>query len=361
MYQKVKNVIYEKFFDGEISSNHSTDDEKEVDNGLKHKDSHSNHGFSPVPVNPLSYLQANSFSRPARERIMSETVDLNSYNRNRTFSIFDLLLNSRRSSINMANAHVNGPMTPEPHRENTDSSTLSSALIENLLTEYLISLPSSLEEFYKIMGEIYVAEILRQCPSIKSPTELMKRTLLGNFNSAESNQNNKSIINSLIHHILQLNTRQNRGLNPLESDIMRRLLVDNNRSKPTAFARTEAVPEGPIFQSLQVPRNYPSSEENKTHSVPPPKPQKSPKKSVHKQENKRAEQKMVSTPVSDSLPSSKDADAHRIIDHEPLMERAKRLLKKRASKYNTMASKRQRIDEAGHEIQQQVRRNLIKD
>lgn len=361
MYQKIKNVIQEEFFDGELSSNPSTDDEKEVDNGLKQRDSNSHQGFSPAPVNPMSYLKANSLHKPARERIMSETVDLNSYNRNRTFSIFDLLLNSRRSSINMANAPMNPPMTPEPHRENTDSSTLSSALIENLLTEYLISLPSSLDEFYKIMGEIYVAEILRQCPGIKSPTELMKRTLLGNFNTAESNQNNKSIINSLIHHILQLNTRQNRGLNPLESDIMRRLLVDNNRSKPTAFTRTENLPEGPIFQSLQVPRAYPSSEENKTHTVSPPKPQKSPKKAVVKQENKRTEQKLVSTPVSDSLPSSKGADAHRILDHEPLMERAKRLLKKRANKYNNMASKRQRIDEAGNDIQEQVRKNLIKN
>lgn len=159
-----------------------------------------------------------SFQRHSRERINSETP-------NQQNSLIDLLMNNRRPN---PTPHMNGYQNSRPssrNRANSETSNLSSSIIENFLTEYLISLPSSLDEFYKIMGEIYVAEILRQCPEIKSPTQLMKETLLGNHGS--TGQNSKNIISILLQHILQANQGSPQKLNPAESDVMRSLLVNN--------------------------------------------------------------------------------------------------------------------------------------
>lgn len=95
----------------------------------------------------------------------------------------------------------NNQLHSNRRRDSTDSSTLCSSIIENLLTEYLISLPSSLDEFYKVMGEIYVSEILKQYPAFKSPIELMRETLLGR-SSSENAPGNTRILNALIQNIL---------------------------------------------------------------------------------------------------------------------------------------------------------------
>lgn len=143
---QVKNIIQNTFFDGELSSLMGDDEEMQDDANMNQSHMPFNNEQLRVPsLNHINSSLLNTITQnnENRDRLMSESVDLNYNNRSQTFSLFDLLINNKRNNQNMQN-------------------NLSSSLIENLLTDYLISLPSSLEEFYKIMGEIYVAEIMRQ-------------------------------------------------------------------------------------------------------------------------------------------------------------------------------------------------------
>lgn len=54
-----------------------------------------------------------------------------------------------------------------------------SSTFENLLADYVFGLPASLDEFYKVMGELYVSEILKHRSDLQTPSELMKELLLG--------------------------------------------------------------------------------------------------------------------------------------------------------------------------------------
>lgn len=137
-------------------------------------------------------------NKPMRNRLMSESIPLNPASE-RTFSIFDVLINSRRNNGGNSLGNLNGGI----NRDQTDSSNQTSTLLENLITEYLISLPSSLDEFYKVMGEIYVQEILKLYPSYRSPVDLMRETLLGPNSSLNNSQNNARIMNALIQHFSQ--------------------------------------------------------------------------------------------------------------------------------------------------------------
>lgn len=135
---------------------------------------------------------------------MSDSVPLNS-NNERTFSIFDVLLNNRRSS----GGNSQGIQGNGVHRDAGDNENLSSSLLENLITEYLISLPSSLDEFYKVMGEIYVQEILKLYPAYRSPVDLMRETLLGPNSSLNNSQNNARIMSALLQHFSQARQTSN--------------------------------------------------------------------------------------------------------------------------------------------------------
>lgn len=73
-----------------------------------------------------------------------------------------------------------------------------SKTVENILTEYLISTPACLDEFYKVMGELYVSEILKYRTDIQSPVQLMKELLLGRFNTNGSELENPNIVNAMM-------------------------------------------------------------------------------------------------------------------------------------------------------------------
>lgn len=161
---------------------------------------------------------------------MSENIIANQA-RERTQSLFDMLINnSRNETENSSYMHhhqhqhqhhqqmMNQQQPANISRE--EGSAITSSFIENLLTEYLISLPSSLEEFYKIMGEIYVAEILKRCPTISSPVELMKETLLGRFNNTSEDGSSKAIFSTMIKNILQSNA-QSANASQLESQVIK--------------------------------------------------------------------------------------------------------------------------------------------
>lgn len=207
-----------------------------------------------VPNSSFSALKSAAFQSTTvnRNRTMSENL-LNNQSRDRTQSLFDILINTSRNDTENS-SYMQQQHAPASVENNTESSAITSSLIENLLTEYLISLPTSLEEFYKIMGEIYVGEILKQCPQINSPVELMKETLLGRFNNSEGT-NNRSFLNTMIRHILQSNL-QTINSNPLESQVMRNMMCrEQNTPQVPQFVKSNSTPElraahNPVISSL---------------------------------------------------------------------------------------------------------------
>ena len=70
--------------------------------------------------------------------------------------------------------------------------------LETILLEYLLSLPTCLEEFYKVLGELYVAEILKYRPDIGSPVQLMKELLLGRLNASHSETHGADIVSAMM-------------------------------------------------------------------------------------------------------------------------------------------------------------------
>lgn len=334
---QVKNIIQNTFFDGELSS--SMGDDEEMQDDAMMNQNHmpfSNEQLRIPSLNNINSSLLNSITQnnENRERLMSESVDLNYNNRNQTFSLFDLLINNKRNNQNMQNNLGLGHFINDPNKDASDTSNLSSSLIENLLTDYLISLPSSLEEFYKIMGEIYVAEIMRQCPSISSPTELMKQTLLGNHSTHSNGLNTGNILNTLVHHILQLNRRPDTGVNTLESDIMRKLLAENPPPRPNTYSPFINPLQTPSFQPLNIPKATFSSEEAKNLTLNSLKTQKTQKRRIIKHEAKMNDFRLKPAAISESISSSKNEELHQIYDHIPLLERAKRLLRKRVASKN---------------------------
>lgn len=334
IHTKINNVLQNTFFDGDLSS----DTQSEIDGqripsqGPQSCGSKQGSQLNGIDILRGSILNSNPNQRQTRERIMSESVNLNNYNRIQNYSIFDLLLNNRRNNMHLGTQQETRNQASDLLDSGIDPNQASSNLIETLLTEYLISLPSSLDEFYKIMGEIYVAEILRQCPNIRGPTELMKHTLLGSHHIPSNDQGYKNIIDSLVQHIMSLNLRQNRGMNPLESDLMRMLLTENAPPQPQSVPETPPPATQSPKSTLKIPRMFGESEESKNPKKSYSKIQRKTKENVlRKQESKQCEPQLNPPALNDVTMSSGDKGAHEILTHESLMERAKRLLKSRAA------------------------------
>jgi hypothetical protein len=323
VHVKVREIIQKQFFDGDISSESSSDNEGEKDNAMP-RIQNAPLAFHRMDGSNAQFL-GNIFQRPQRDRIMSEIVDTNNYNRNRTYSIFDLLLNNKtRDSANHIHKNLRNMQSVDDKRDGSESSNFSSSILENLLTEYLISLPSSLDEFYKIMGEIYVSELLRQYPQIGSPTELMKKTLLGNRGN-DSVNNSSSIINALLQHVLQINTQQKKGLNPIESDLMRKLLTERNASQTPQPMEVD-IPQPPN-NKVSPPSRIPSVKEENKHKVRmPSKIQESLRNKFYKQESKQIEVRSPQKSKSESGAVSKTDVMPQILEHGTIIEQAKRLL-----------------------------------
>ena len=214
--QKCKKVIENFFFEDELSSNSESEIEgihsgSNIGNSISDSKMHTINNKESTPqrsdfgsFNALknSVMITQNLNKPSRNRIMSEAVPLNP-NKDRTLSIFDILINSRRNSWMFPQEVQNNPSHNELNKEQNDSPNLTSSILENLITEYLINLPSSLDEFYKVMGEIYVSEILKIYPTFRSPVDLMRETLLGPNNSLNNAQNNAGILNALLSHFSQ--------------------------------------------------------------------------------------------------------------------------------------------------------------
>ncbi|CAI2365060.1 unnamed protein product [Moneuplotes crassus] len=318
---KVKKLVQSAFFDGELSSDESDEDSKkeatmeaqEISQGIQQR----------LKIPPLNLL-GSAFVSPQKQKIHDEEIS-KSHNEplpeepDRTHSVFDLLLQNRRNNPSQQYSHTN------------DTSNLldnqpaeSSTIMENILTEYLINMPSTLEEFYKIMGEIYVKELLKNFPQIKTPQELMKLTILGKSpTSIDSNSN--SLLSSLLQNILNQNRSQEVINHGTEQSMNSRLTTENQLGslleRPLPDIMQE-VPELPALNSS--PHNSKSESVNEELvKISPKRSQKPQRKRIKKQESKQRELE----PMISSLMNP-------IQEHIPLIERAKRLLRKRKADNN---------------------------
>lgn len=177
----------------------------------------------------------------------------------------------------------------------------------------------------------------------------MKQTLLGNHTTHSNGLNTGNILNTLVHHILQLNRRPDTGANTLESDIMRKLLAENPPPKPNTNSPFINPLHTPSFQPLKIPKATFSTEEAKNLTLNNMKAQKTQKRRIVKHEAKMNDYRLKPAAISESISSSKNEESHQIYDHIPLLERAKRLLRKREagktdSKLNT-PTKTMKIDQ----------------
>jgi len=110
------------------------------------------------------------------------------------------------------------------------SSLEPSKSLENLLAECLFNMPSCLDEFYKVMGELYVGEILKHRTDLENPNQLMKELLLGN-NTVTSQQQNSNFISAMMAQAAQEGDPQNCQAWDTELQLANKLSHDHmNRS-----------------------------------------------------------------------------------------------------------------------------------
>lgn len=82
-----------------------------------------------------------------------------------------------------------------------------------------MSLPSSIDEFYKIIGEHYVSEIMRSRPDIQSPTHLMKELITGRQATQSNNYDVNTLIQQMMEQVSSNQDTQNKEGNKLEPNI----------------------------------------------------------------------------------------------------------------------------------------------
>lgn len=96
--------------------------------------------------------------------------------------------------------------------------------LETILLEYLLSLPTCLDEFYKVLGELYVAEILKYRPDIGSPVQLMKELLLGRLNTNHSETHGADIVSAMMEQAAKDASSQPQPVFTSDSGILNALI-----------------------------------------------------------------------------------------------------------------------------------------
>ena len=317
----LEKVICASFFDGDLTSNLSEED-RQGDGSTSSPilGNHTNSGLKIPPLNPIgSAFVSPHKTKIHEERIVRPNNEPLVSNPERTQSVFDLLLQNSR---NGAPSPPEQPVQVQNPLENP--SLESSSIMENILTEYLIGMPSTLEEFYKIMGEIYVKELLKNFTHIKSPQELMKLTILGSARSGGDSTSN-ALLNNLLQHILNQNRSHPAQNSVIEPDILRSLISENHESAVQGSLAQDAGRDAPQFPGLNPARSNSKSqsvdeEVIRTSPIAAPKPQR---KRLKKQQSKQRDLDPVISQLGDKFKQ------WTIQEHNPLIERAKKLLRKR--------------------------------
>lgn len=122
--------------------------------------------------------------------------------------------------------------------------------IESVLFEYLLSLPTCLDEFYKVLGELYVSELLKNRPDIGSATHLMKELLLGRFNSAQPETFGPEIVATMMEQAAMEDSRINMHQNLSETGILNMLLQE--KIKESTNLQKINLPESHMTDSINM-------------------------------------------------------------------------------------------------------------
>ena len=89
-----------------------------------------------------------------------------------------------------------------------------------------MNLPSSIDEFYKIIGEYYVSEIMKSRPDIHSPTQLMKELISGKSTPSENQLDINALIRQMMEQASITHNEQSNEINKLEPNTCSREFKD---------------------------------------------------------------------------------------------------------------------------------------
>lgn len=256
-----------------------------------------------------------------------------------------------------------------------------SSSIENMLTEYLISLPTCLEEFYKVMGELYVSEILKYRPDIDSPVQLMKELLLGRLNVTNGELRTNNIVAAMMEQAVRENETQHLEQNPIESELLNCLLEDRLRNNITSNLRLFGPPVYNEDQNMVDPQMETESQKGpetlevaNQHKNSPPIPNSKTeiKKREHKAEQKELEDKLNISELDTGnytkdkvLPKPTQTTPSEAVKKEKLKEASKNkeseppLKKKRAPKKSNQRVFLPKISNKGKQSQPEAKRKCF--
>lgn len=259
-----------------------------------------------------------------------------------TPSFIDMLLRTqhktRSNSWDMTNSYL------------TQNRVEPSNIVENLLTEYLISLPSCLDEFYKVMGELYVSEILKYKPDVHSPTQLMKELLLGKLNIRNGQLRTNDLVGAMMQQAAEDNEAQAQHQKSLESEILNWILNENransNASEPREnyndiqnqdinMNEQEEIVNHESLQDLQNTKQQAEPAEVKPNGEP----------GLNKREQKEL-QKVVDSqaesPLLDTQLKTKDKVVRQPSKTNSEKNKAKKVIPKKQSQTKTQNPKREK-------------------
>lgn len=253
-----------------------------------------------------------------------------------------------------------------------------SSSIENMLTEYLISLPTCLEEFYKVMGELYVSEILKYRPDIDSPVQLMKELLLGRLNVTNGELRTNNLVAAMMEQAARENETQNLEQNPVEAELLNCLLEDSLKRDITSNLRSFEPPVYNDDQNMVDPQletsslkelGTPEVANEPKQSPPTPNSKAEIKKRDYKAEQKELEDKLNISELDTGnntkakvLPKSTQIAAPESAEKEKLKETPQKneseppLRKKRAPKKSNQRVFLPKISNKGKQSQPAAKR-----
>jgi len=205
-------------------------------------------------------------------------------------SIMNILRSKTRSSSNDF---------PGPSLGLSSGAAEPSMSFEGLLSDYVLSLPTSIDEFYKVMGELYVREILNQRPDLQSPSQLMKELLLGDPTATQ-----ERISHDLVRDLMEAATSRKEvredlcsaGENQLAENLMQHHL-SKALIEPSSLAE-QSIHEGQNMVDSNVlsgQQNFSLKERETIRTEIPLQKKKREAKSDYK-ENKRSLKKISQNP-----------------------------------------------------------------
>ena len=169
-------------------------------------------------------------------------------------SLIDFLLQEQKKT------RSNSSDLPNLNFTGNQNSIEPSSGLESLLTDYLLSMPSCLDEFYKVMGELFVNELLKQRNDLDNPFQLMKELLVGKLQRNEE-YCNSNIISSMLAQAVADSKAENSVPQQIESDFLQNML--NGNLQQESAINSEGMDFGkPALTSIPIVNNISKEEES---------------------------------------------------------------------------------------------------